>query len=93
MNPQEKQTWFESAVHYLEKHTTLKWAHSFLLDLKRAHKPINLCYYMGAAYKTEKRLMRENEDYLLVEGKLMDSMLSNYASCMNRLIIIDHEVR
>ena len=37
MNIIEKVEMFESAVHYLEKHSTLKWAHSFLTDLKKAH--------------------------------------------------------
>ena len=41
MNVTEKVEMFESAVHYLEKHSTLKWAHSFLTDLKKAHQPVS----------------------------------------------------
>jgi hypothetical protein len=58
MGSLEKIEMFESAVHYLEKHSTIKWAHSFLTDLKKAHQPTNLSYYMGASYNISKRLMR-----------------------------------
>jgi hypothetical protein len=46
---------------------------------------------MGAAYNTKKRLMRENEDYFLMEGKRMQKIMKDYTKSINRLIIIDHE--
>lgn len=41
MSSDDKLEMIGSALNYLEKHSTLKWAHSFLKDLKRSHEPVN----------------------------------------------------
>lgn len=56
----ERLDMFEQAIYYLQKHSTLKWARSFLTDLKRAYQPTCLSYYMGADCNKERRLMRKN---------------------------------
>ena len=42
MTTNEKLDMIEQAFHYLDKHSTLKWAHNFLRDLKRSHQPVSL---------------------------------------------------
>ena len=31
-------------MRYIDRRSTLSWAHKFLVDLKRAHDPIGSCY-------------------------------------------------
>lgn len=82
---------FEQASHYLDKHSTLKWAHSFLTDLKRAHQPSNLSYFMGASFNNYKRLMHYNKNFIKITDGVMDQIQKKYQNSKNRLIVIDHE--
>jgi trehalose-6-phosphate synthase len=48
---EEKLDFIELALNYLDKHSTIKWAHSFLKDLKRTTvQPKTLSYFMGTSY-------------------------------------------
>jgi trehalose-6-phosphate synthase len=42
MTSSEKMEMLEQAVNYLERHSTLKWAHSFLKDLKRSNEIVRV---------------------------------------------------
>jgi len=87
----------------MEKHTTLKWARSFLLDLKRSHQLVvslthsqprqtNLSYYMGATYNLSKhRLIKRG--FHCIDEEVLIKIQRTYGHSKNRLIIIDHEVR
>jgi trehalose-6-phosphate synthase len=48
MSPAEKEELMKQAVSYLEKASTSKWVESYLRDLKIAHKPRSISYYLGA---------------------------------------------
>ncbi|CDW83346.1 trehalose-6-phosohate synthase [Stylonychia lemnae] len=39
MSESERVEMFDQASHYLDKHSTLKWARAFLTDLKKAYQP------------------------------------------------------
>jgi len=39
MSPEEKEQRMKIASSYIGKHSTYKWAESFLKDLKRSHQP------------------------------------------------------
>ncbi len=68
---QEKTDLLEQAVSYLERHSTITWAHSFLKDLKRAHEPTNLSYFMGATYNPSKRrLIIGNHNFIHLDEKV-----------------------
>ncbi len=104
MSSKEKTDMLEQAVTYLDRHSTLKWAHSFLKDLKGSHEPVihnnsdifvqtNLSYYMGATDSMNRRvLMRGNHDFKYVDSKVVEEIQVSYSKSQNRLIIIDHEV-
>jgi hypothetical protein len=79
----------EKMESYLEKHSTVKWAKAFLKDLKKAHIPDKLSYYMGAPYNFTSRLMRENADFIQIDAFLMRQIQIKVSECNNRLIIID----
>lgn len=78
MSETERLEMFEQATHYLDKHSTLKWARSFLTDLKKAYQPTSLCYYMGASYNKGRRLMRQNQDYIQINPQVMAKMQTSY---------------
>jgi trehalose-6-phosphate synthase len=48
MPSEEKEQRFKLAYNYISKHSTLKWAESFIKDLKRSHLSVgeNLSNYM-----------------------------------------------
>ena len=48
MTPAEKEELMKQAVSYLEKASTSKWVDSYLRDLKIAHKPRSISYYLGS---------------------------------------------
>lgn len=70
MSEEDKLEMVETALPYLERHSTLKWAHSFLKDLKRSHQPTNLSYFMGATYG-RRRLIRSNMDFTHVDESVV----------------------
>ncbi len=47
MTPEDKEDRMRQAVSYLEKASTSKWVESYLKDLKIAHKPRSISYYLG----------------------------------------------
>eukprot|EP00347_Sterkiella_histriomuscorum_P019072 403343064 len=88
----ERLDMFEQATHYLDKHSTLKWARAFLTDLKKAYSPTSLSYYMGASHNKERRLMRQNQDFIKVNPQVMAKIQTSYSNTINRLIMIDQDL-
>jgi hypothetical protein len=62
------------AYNYISKHSTLKWAESFLKDLKRAHNPNeNMSKYMMIGLGLNQTLIKTRSGFEELKLNLLES--------------------
>ena len=90
MSPEDKEELMKQAVAYLEKASTSKWVESFLKDLKIAHKPRSISYYLGpdSQFDLATNAILRSDMRMLNFQSACDQDFSKSNKCV---IFIDHE--
>ena len=86
MPKEEKEQRIKIAYNYISKHSTLKWAESFLKDLKRAHPNDNTSQYMLIGLGLNQTLIKTSQGFQELKIQTVEK---EYERSINRLIIID----
>ena len=65
MSPEEKEQRFKLAYNYISKHSTLKWAESFIREMKRSHLGVgeNLTNYMIIGFGLNQTIIKTRSGF------------------------------
>lgn len=77
----------EQSYEFIKKHTTLKWAMKFLVDLKRSYDITN-CLYEQIGFGLNWQFIKYKSGFKEIEVNMLDDV---YRSSKKRVIIIDQE--
>ena len=87
MPPNEKEQRIKIASNYVERHSTLKWAESFLKDLKRTRAP-EKSKYMVIGFGLNLTFIKTRQGFEELDVAHVENC---YEFSKKRLIFIDYE--
>lgn len=77
----------EQSYEFIKKHTTLKWAMKYLVDMKRCYDQGN-CLYEQIGFGLNWQFIKYKSGFKEIEVNMLDDV---YRSSKKRVIIIDQE--
>lgn len=73
-------------IEYIHKSTTLRWAHSFLTDLKRSHKNAKRFQYVVHGFGDKLKIITLRKRFCAIDP---DTLLKAYKKTIKRVFIFD----
>ncbi len=77
----------EQIFEYINRHSTVKWAEKFLIDLKRAYDPFH-SQYEKTGFGVNWQIIKFKRGFKELECNILED---SYSCSAKRLIIIDQE--
>mmetsp|Transcript_40690 Transcript_40690/g.39295 ORF Transcript_40690/g.39295 Transcript_40690/m.39295 type:complete len:91 (+) Transcript_40690:2148-2420(+) len=78
------------ATSYVDRNTSYSWVEHFLKDLKTAHKPSSVAYYLGNDMEMSQfRFINYKSDIQKLNLELVENKFLKSNRC---LIFMDHEI-
>lgn len=82
----EKTQRMEQTFEYIQRMSTLQWAHNFLMDLKRSYDPVGS--YVKTGFGLNWQLIKSKKGFKTLDLNLLEDV---YKNCNHRIFIIDLE--
>lgn len=76
----------QKMYEYVERHSSIRWAQKFLVDLKRAYDPIGVCTYMKTGFGADQKIIRFKQGFKEMDFNMIETC---FKRTHKRLIIID----